>query len=441
MIQIFIGFERLESTKLKEAALAADLSFYLLFFLREGFIMSFLPRKSCAVVVFCVLFAMSGRLVADEVDFKLCVNKAVQRELGLSAAQQANVDKLLKEMDDESWYIVQGDGRDEERIRDLQAKLMARQGQKFVEMLDRNQQARFWQIALQSRGRERAMMGDRARTSLKLTDPQKKEIDQIIEEAGTGIRKLATDTSLGPREMKDRFEQAKLDCLEKELKVLTETQRKEFDELFGKPFDLELLERVDGVKPRALTVIFPSRGNSAYFFLAPDRLQESLGVSSAQATQIEQIVKQADADLTVVRLGVLKKLEKDFRELPEEEKRKVAKSILDAGAPINREAAKELLKILTPDQIAKFDQLAMRNMGPRAIEAESVATRLKLTDEQKAVFAKLTAEFDDTTAPWIVVRRNIDIDRRYDGETKKLEAAILAILTPEQRQMLESVGK
>jgi len=56
----------------------------------------------------------------------------------------------------------------------------------------------------------------------------------------------------------------------------------------------------------------------------------------------------------------------------------------------------------------------------------------------KAAFARLTADFDDVTAPFIVVRKQWDMDEQYDAQMKKLDAAIKTILTDEQRRMLES---
>ena len=63
---------------------------------------------------------------------------------------------------------------------------------------------------------------------------------------------------------------------------------------------------------------------------------------------------------------------------------------------------------------------------------------LKLSEEQKAAFARLTADFDDVTAPLIVVRKQWDMDEQYDAQMRKLDAAIKTILTDEQRRMLES---
>ena len=120
-----------------------------------------------------------------------------------------------------------------------------------------------------------------------------------------------------------------------------------------------------------------------------------------------------------------------------DEKRKTAKAILAEAEPIHVGATQQVLKILTPEQAAKFDEQAMRTFGPRAIEAESVASRLKLSEEQKAAFAKLAADFDDATAPFIVVRKEWDLDEQYDTQMKKLDAAIKAMLTDEQRRTLD----
>ena len=50
----------------------------------------------------------------------------------------------------------------------------------------------------------------------------------------------------------------------------------------------------------------------------------------------------------------------------------------------------------------------------------------------------MTADFDDVTVPFIVVRKQWDMDEQYDAQMKKLDAAIKTILTDEQRRMLES---
>jgi hypothetical protein len=400
-------------------------------------ILAILIALSCVSVT-----AATASADDDAPNWELFLNRAVQRELKLSSEQQAQTDKLIEELKAATeMQTTRGDGKDKERYQKRFAAELEKQGRRFMKLLKPEQQERLWQIDLQAVGRDRALFFDRVRKSLQLTEKQTADIDQIIDETKAGFLKLAEDYTLDVNTLKERFEQAKQDCLKRELALLSDQQRKKFEELFGKPFDLELLENASGVKPRALTVIFPSRGHSATFLLGSPATQQAIGLSAEQVAQLKEILDRANRDLTAVRLGILKKSDTDFRDLSLDEKRKTAKKILAEAEPLRRAATQDVLKVLTPEQAAKFDDQAIKIFGPRAIEADSIAARLKLSDDQKAAFAKLVAEFDDTTAPLIVVRRQSDLDQQYDVEMRKLDAAILALLTAQQREMLESKAK
>jgi hypothetical protein len=387
------------------------------------------------------LVSAAVALASDDPNWELFPNRAVQRELKLSGEQQGQVDKLIEQLKDETtWQISQGNGRDMERYKKHFAEVLDKQGQRFMKLLQPEQQARFWQLDMQARGRERALATGHARQALQLSEKQIAEVDRILDQTNTQVHKLADDSTLDTFTLKERFEQAKQDCLARQLAGLSEGQRQKFDELFGEPFDLELLENASGVKPRALTVVFPSRGHSAYFLLGSEELQKAIGLSPEQGAKIKAILEQSDRDLTAVRLEILKKSDTDFRDLGVDEKRETAKAILAGAEPIRQRAAKQVLEILSREQARKFDDEAMRVFGPRSLEADSIAARLNLTEAQKAAFAKLVAEFDDVTAPFVVVRRRSDLDKKYDTEMKKLDAAISGILTAQQRQMLEATG-
>jgi Spy/CpxP family protein refolding chaperone len=388
---------------------------------------------------FCVAATVSAQ---DDTNWELFLNRAVQKDLNLSPEQQAQTDKLIKDLQEATeWMTARGDGKDKERYYKQFVEELDKHGPRFMKLLKPEQQERFRQIELQAIGRDRAFLLERVQKSLQLTEKQTAEFDRIIAAAQAEFKKLAVDVSLDVNTLKERFERGKQDVLARELAVLTDQQRQKFEALFGKPFDLELLENASGVKPRALTVVFPSRGRSATFLLGSKETQQALGLTGDQVSRLTEIIDRSNRELTAVRLGILKKGDKDFRDLSEDDKRKTAKKILADAEPIRQAATQDVRKVLTPEQADKFDDQAIKIFGPRAIEADAIAARLKLTDDQKAAFAKLIAEFDDATAPLIVVRRQTDLDKKYDAAMKKLDTDIFAILTPDQRKMLEAKAK
>ncbi len=84
----------------------------------------------------------------------------------------------------------------------------------------------------------------------------------------------------------------------------------------------------------------------------------------------------------------------------------------------------------------------MKAVGVRAIGSSSIAARLKLTEEQRVAFAKLTAEFERDTAPLRVVRTVKDFDNKaFDKELDELEKSAAALLTEEQRRRLSALAE
>jgi hypothetical protein len=397
-----------------------------------------------ALAIFVCGAAAASSPAAENANRALFGNRAVQRELNLSEAQQAKVDAILTETETEiarQLKAAAGNAANDDKLTELEEKIadevLERQGQRFMALLNPEQRVRFWQVGMQAYGRENAFENNRVQRLLQLTDKQLTEIRPILDRSRTEVGKLAADPKLDTATRNERLQAAKKSCLDRELEVLSEKQRKAFDEIMGKPFDLDLLQTVEGVKPKALTFIFPMRGDSAYFLLSSNEMQRALKISAEQATQIDTILKQADHDMTAVRLSVLKKLEKDFANLSADQKRQTVRAILDGVEPVHHEATRQVLKVLTREQAAKFDEQSLRRLGPRAIVADSVAARLELSNDQKSAVAKLMAQFDEATAPLVVVRRQADLDKSYDAELEKLNTTIRAILTERQRQKLE----
>ena len=67
---------------------------------------------------------------------------------------------------------------------------------------------------------------------------------------------------------------------------------------------------------------------------------------------------------------------------------------------------------------------------------------LNITEEQKTSIANLFSEFEQTTAPGRVVRAQSDFDYdSFDKQLKELESKIRSVLSPEQRDQIDKLGK
>jgi hypothetical protein len=256
------------------------------------------------------------------------------------------------------------------------------------------------------------------------------------------VTRIATDSNLDIKTVQQQAALAQQTCLTSELAVLTPGQRRDFNELMGKPFDLALLRRSDGNRPPSLTFIYGLEGRNSYVLLGDHAVQRELRLSAEQSMKVDKIVKEADADLTTIRLDILKHTARDFSELDLAEKRRTVRAILDRAAAVHQKTSLQVRQILTDEQSAKLDAKLIQLIGARALDSESVASRLRLSKEQKSALAALNARFIQAMAPLVVVRQQSDFDHAtYDKNLEKLEGAARAILTVEQKQMLDKMAQ
>jgi hypothetical protein len=222
---------------------------------------------------------------------------------------------------------------------------------------------------------------------------------------------------------------------------LTAKQRKDFNDLMGKPFDLERLRNSDGKRPPSLTFIFGLGGANSYVLLGDASVRRELQLSEAQSETIKRLLQQGDKDLTAVRLDVLKNAGRDFSEMELAEKRRTVRAILARVAPIYQKKTSEILQVLSGEQAAKLDRKLVQLVGARSLDSERVAAGLQLTAEQRSAIARLNAQFVDVMAPLVVVRERSDFDQAtYDKNLEKLEAAERSILSIEQKKTLEKLA-
>jgi hypothetical protein len=256
------------------------------------------------------------------------------------------------------------------------------------------------------------------------------------------LMQRATDPATDLRALQAAAEQAQVKLYNGCLKLLTDEQRKELAELLGKPFDSDLLTNSAGEKPRALTFIFGATWHNSHVLLTDPKVQQELGITEEQRKTLDGLLTREDKALTEVRLGILKKLDRDFRELPDAEKPRVVRSILDGANDVFSKTNKEISSKLSEQQLEGLDRRLVKLIGARALGCQRVAERLKLTPEQKQAYAKATLEFEQQTAGMRVVRTHKDFDARtFDERLSGLDKSIRALLSPAQVAELEKLEK
>lgn len=174
-------------------------------------------------------------------------SKAVQKELKLTDAQQKQVEAIVLTVEtriadaEKEATKASEDPRVVERIyRELEGRVLAEEGGRFMALLDKEQALRFWQIGAQSAGRK-VFGNNRVLRVLQLSDDQKKAMLEHQDRMMQELTKIVTNVDLDIATVQARADAAERDCYAKMLGVLNEKQKKDFDALLGKPFDVKLL--------------------------------------------------------------------------------------------------------------------------------------------------------------------------------------------------------
>lgn len=392
------------------------------------------------LIVFLQLIVIASLVDgADKSNRTLFGNAAVQRELKLTDEQKAKINSILAEMEVQIAKAVKAAEGDPEQEADIVDSILIQQGPQLEAVLDRQQALRIWQIGLQAGGSS-MFNSSRVRRVLNLTPEQLTKMSDESEKTVKRVTLLAKDPSVDRETIEEQAEIAKQESLKSSLAILTARQRADLRVLLGKPFDVELLKYPDGQAPRPLTFVFGIDGKNA-FLLVNSSLKQELELSETQAKQITEAFQKNDKNLTAIRLAVLKGADKSFPDMGVEEQRRIVHTILTESARVHRETKQDVLQILSAEQLHKLEQAIVRSIGARAIEFDTIATRLQLTAEQTATVAKLITEFEETTAPLRVVRDQSKFDSlTFDKALKKLEVAMRSLLTPEQANTLVELG-
>jgi len=195
--------------------------------------------------------------------------EAVQKELSLTPDQVTAIQKLQEELSPrrgggegerprrrpgnenndarlpapaERFFVQQDQPRrqpsdeDRQRFRQQAEERAKKEKEKLAEILKPEQLKRLNEIYVRVAGVAALNDADVAK-QLEITDEQKEKMAKVREETMTAMRELFTGG--GDREAnRAKFEELRKSSEEKTLAVLTDAQKKKFEELKGKPFDL-----------------------------------------------------------------------------------------------------------------------------------------------------------------------------------------------------------
>ena len=413
-----------------------------------------MPKHEMRIITGVMLFAFAfstlsfaspvfGQGSANRILFG---NKAVQEDLQLSEEQRTQINQIVAEMEKEIAKQLKS-ARLDTKEADAKSKnaitspIVEKFGNRAMEVLDEIQQVRFWQIGAQMSG-VAVFQNNRAQRVLRLTKDQMQSIETINKETTRRIAKTASSLELDSNQRAELVATEQKVQYDEILNQLSDDQRKAFDKLLGKKFDLELLKNVQGKKGRSLIFVFDRNWRNGHSLLANDEVKNEIGLSSEQQEKLNRLFRTTDERVTAVRLEILKGLDVDFSELDEAEKTEVGLKIVEGVRPIFRETEQDVAEILNTDQLAELDRKLIQVIGVRAIGSKRVALLLGLTVDQRRAFAEAEAEFERKTSPLRVVRSTKEFDRKQESRLKaSFETTSKELLTPKQLEKLELLMK
>jgi Spy/CpxP family protein refolding chaperone len=168
----------------------------------------------------------------------LLMNKSVQEELKLDKGQvekiTSAITKVREDHKDDFDKLRDRNIKPEERT-DIMKKVTEATTKATAGILKSEQQKRFEQITLQTRGLQ-AFADSAVQKTLSLTDDQKDKFKTLGEETTKAMRELFQG-GFNEETMK-KMQELRKESLEKAQKILTEDQRKKFKDMTGEPFQV-----------------------------------------------------------------------------------------------------------------------------------------------------------------------------------------------------------
>jgi hypothetical protein len=345
----------------------------------------------------------------------LVTNKSVQKELKLTAEQVKDIPAAIRKVREK----YQGDLA---KLRDLEPdqqvallkKVDDETTKAIAEILKPEQAKRLKQIQRQTLVVHNLMSAEVAK-DLKLTDDQKDKIRGFVTEYQKEVTALAFGGGLD-QESQKKLTKATLAAF---VEVLTDDQRKAWEELIGEPFELKA-----DVPPFLV-------GNMHLF--SDQRVQKELKLTEDQ-------VKRIQDGLQKVQEKYREELGKVGGRIPG------APAVPGAGGGLDPEQFAALTKkvgeenqkviagILKPEQVKRLKQIEVQFQGVRALQSEEVVKALNLTDDQKRRHKALVEVFVNDSLKLVSQTPVRDRQKAYQKLFMETVEKIPSLLTPDQRK-------
>jgi hypothetical protein len=166
----------------------------------------------------------------------LASQKSVQEELKLSDEQIKQVAKIVEDMKAKAADLTETDPK--ERMKKAVQMFQGAEKSVFA-LLKPEQSKRLRQIALQQQHLARALESTEVAKELQLSEEQTKQVRAIREDAAREMSRLS-ENAKSRDEVREKTAALAKSTEEKLLKVLTEEQKRKWNELLGEPFKGEL---------------------------------------------------------------------------------------------------------------------------------------------------------------------------------------------------------
>ncbi|MFN3650681.1 MAG: Spy/CpxP family protein refolding chaperone [Armatimonadota bacterium] len=165
----------------------------------------------------------------------------VQKELKLEQAQITLIDQVMAEGREKMRALFQESQGNREGARQKMQELQAQQEKQVIEILEPAQVKRYKQLQIQQAG-PRGLVRPEVAQQLKLTPSQTQSIEAAVRGEQESMRSMfesARSNGGGPEAfqgLREKMQQLRGETDKKILAVLTDAQKKQFDELKGAPF-------------------------------------------------------------------------------------------------------------------------------------------------------------------------------------------------------------
>jgi hypothetical protein len=176
--------------------------------------------------------------------------EAVQKELKLSDEQVADLRKVAEGMGAKMREKMQDAQGDREKMQAAFREMNEEAMKEIGKVLKPEQLKRFKELQHQQQGVLAAANNKELAGQLKLTDEQVSKIQKINEELRSDMNELRQSGGFGDPETMKKMQAARKEAMTKATAVLTNEQKKTWEEMTGKPFEFPAMgQRPGGRRP------------------------------------------------------------------------------------------------------------------------------------------------------------------------------------------------